>query len=52
MDLFGLVSGEESQDDRGSTARVSTLCETPAVATLLDAFHAKLLVWLLSVPCT
>jgi hypothetical protein len=22
------------------------------VATLLDAFHAKLLVWLLSVPCT
>lgn len=49
VDLFGLVSGELSQDDRGSTARVSTLCE---VATLLDAFHARLLVWLLSVPCT
>ena len=45
-------ASEQSQDDRGSTARVSTLSETPEVASFLDAFRAKLLVWLLSVPCT
>jgi hypothetical protein len=52
LDLFGLVGGEESQDDKGSTASVLTLCESPEVATVLDAFHGKLLVWLLSVSCS
>jgi hypothetical protein len=52
MDLFGLVSGEESQDDKGSTPSVLTLCGSPEVTTVLDAVRGKLLVWLLSFSCS